>query len=302
MPSSPTTGAPPRSILLATDLGGRCDRALDRAVALARQWQARLVAVTVLDPSSVFLARESPVQRPGWPRRLDPVDAARRRLRSDADADDLEIVVRVEQGQPGDTLLRIAEEEGCGLLVTGTARNETFGRMVLGSTVDWLSRRAALPLLVVQDRPRGAYRDIVAATDFSESSGHALRTAVDLFPQARLHLLHALDVPLLGLRDVRRGEELEAARSRVLLDGRAFLEAAAIAPEARQRATVVVEPGEPARLVQEYARDHECDLVVLGTHGRSALADMLLGSSARAILEKARTDVLVVRGPRGDRP
>ncbi len=45
--STPTT---PRHILLATDLSSRSDRALDRAVRLAREWDARLVALTVVDP------------------------------------------------------------------------------------------------------------------------------------------------------------------------------------------------------------------------------------------------------------
>jgi hypothetical protein len=45
---------PPRRVLLATDLGARCDRALDRAAALASGWQAELVVVHALEEVDDF--------------------------------------------------------------------------------------------------------------------------------------------------------------------------------------------------------------------------------------------------------
>src|SRR5690606_38677907 len=66
----------PRAILLATDLDGRCDRALDRAVALARQWQAKLVVVTVVEPEPA-----PPPSRAGDP---VPDQASRAALRAAA--------------------------------------------------------------------------------------------------------------------------------------------------------------------------------------------------------------------------
>jgi len=50
----------PHSLLLATDLSARCDRALDRAAQLAGEWQAELVALNVLDPAA------SPDQALAW--------------------------------------------------------------------------------------------------------------------------------------------------------------------------------------------------------------------------------------------
>ena len=46
------TQGPPETILLATDLSSRCDRALDRAADLAKRWRARLVVLTVLEPDA----------------------------------------------------------------------------------------------------------------------------------------------------------------------------------------------------------------------------------------------------------
>ena len=49
MNKAPWLNGPPTRVLLATDLSARCDRALDRAVQLAQQWQAQLVAVNVAE-------------------------------------------------------------------------------------------------------------------------------------------------------------------------------------------------------------------------------------------------------------
>lgn len=54
--------------------------------------------------------------------------------------------VVVEPGNPPDVILRRAEADACGLIVTGVARDEPFGRLSLGKTVDRLLRRSRAPL------------------------------------------------------------------------------------------------------------------------------------------------------------
>src|SRR3546814_2714640 len=55
---------PPQSILLATDLSFRCERALNRAAALSAHWQSALVVLHVLDTSDLNLIE--PGHRPSW--------------------------------------------------------------------------------------------------------------------------------------------------------------------------------------------------------------------------------------------
>lgn len=55
---------------------------------------------------------------------------------------------------------------------------------------------------------------------------------------------------------------------------------------------------EPGRLLREYVRDHEADLVVVASHGRSGLFDLLLGSVAGRIVAGVGTDPLLVRAVR----
>ena len=101
----------------------------------------------------------------------------------------------IEAGDPGAAILRAAAAEGCDLIVTGIARDELLGRFRLGSTVNRLLRGSRVPLLVVKDRARRPYAQIVVATDLSEPSGHALQAAARLFPEQRLTVFHAYDAP-----------------------------------------------------------------------------------------------------------
>ncbi|HMN35628.1 MAG TPA: universal stress protein [Chiayiivirga sp.] len=288
----------PGTILLATDLSARCDRALDRAVQLARQWQARLVAVTVVDPGTLSETRVRAAPQPSWGGDDNgPVARTLRQLRRDAAATDVDIVVRVEEGRVNETLARVAAEEGAGLIVTGIARSESLGRTVLGSTVDWLVRHATVPVLVVRDRTRGAYRNIVLASDFSPSARLALERAAGLFAGVPMTVFNAFEVPFLGMMDPKAQSAIAQGREAATREGQEFLASAALDPSPREAIRLHVEHGEPVRLTYEYARDHEADLIVLGTHGRSALFDILIGSIARRILETAATDILLVRNP-----
>lgn len=279
----------PRAILLATDLSARSDRALDRALLQARQWQARLVVLTVAEVGL-------PPRRGAGADAQDALADARRELAETVGGGDVPISMHVETGSVGERILALAEGEGCSLIVTGVARHEALGRAVLGSTVDWLLRHAPVPVLVVRRRPRDDYRSMVLASDWSAPARGALRVAYELFPQTALHVLHGLDVPFHGLLDAGREAAVERLRDQARAEGMAFLRDAGLSPERIADVRWWIERGDPAQLLLDYARQQPLDLVVTGTQGRNALMTALLGSVAARIAETAPVDTLVVRG------
>ncbi len=119
-------------------------------------------------------------------------------------------------------------------------------------------------------------QQILAATDFSDNAEAALAVAVQ---SARaLHAgLHVLHVFAPGEIDV----------TQLLAD--AVAKAAPDVP-----VTVAATGGDPAQEILRYAARHPIDLVVLGTHGRTGLSRILLGSVAERVLRGARCPVLVV--------
>jgi nucleotide-binding universal stress UspA family protein len=289
-----TIGGQPRGILLATDLSARCDRALDRAAALAIEWQARLVAVHALEGLDSFYTADLDF---GPRRPSDALIVAERQLRRDLPSAVPELKAVVEEGRPIDVVLRAAADTECGLIVTGLARDETLGRFGLGTTVDQLLRRSRIPVLVVKRRVRAPYRRIVVATDFSESSRHALSAALAFFPGADFTVVHAYDAHLSGVVNdpERHHRECRAAATR---EYEAFMAGSPLGEERRGRIELYLGEGPPNRLIHRYAREREVDLIALGTHGRSALFNLLIGGTAKEILSSLSCDALVVRDPR----
>lgn len=284
----------PKTILVATDLSSRSDRAMDRAVALASEWQARLVALHALQEPVL------PVNAPSWRQTHDPRQIASKQIRADLQgALKTEGDVVVEYGEPAPLILEAVNRFGCDLVVTGVARNETLGRMLLGTTAVTLSRKLTVPLLVVKSRPRGPYRNVVVATDFSEGSRCALETAIALLPNAKPSLFHAFDVIFEGyLDDAVKVGARERARQHALAESQAFLANIPAATALPQPIATICEYGSPGTLLGDLQQTQGVDLVVLGTEGRGAIATALIGSVAQVLLSDLPGDVLVVRRPK----
>lgn len=146
---------------------------------------------------------------------------------------------------------------------------------------------------------------IVCATDFSETSQRALEYATELTDKfdAELHLLHvirdpATEMPYYGdglvfpaylEHTAERQEELEAAaykQMNPLIDNDW---------SAAHRVAMAVEHGVPFVQIVRFAKSVSADLIVLGTHGRTGLKHMLLGSVAERVVQHAPCAVLTVR-------
>jgi universal stress protein A len=137
---------------------------------------------------------------------------------------------------------------------------------------------------------------ILAATDFSECSKHALRYAYELADvfSAELHLLSVVELaagayPEFGInvRDIQIGQTRNANKSLDELPEQKWRDKLSI-----KRAVAV---GAPFVEIVRYAREHKIDLVVIGTHGRGPITHMLMGSTAEKVVRKSPCPVLTVR-------
>lgn len=272
-----------RCILLATDLSARCDRAQDRAVQLAREHGARLIALCVNEtsPGDVLTARRTQV-----------VDrhAAERRFRAGLGDTDIQAELVLETGHAAEVIRKTAEARQCDLIVTGVARDETLGRLLLGTTVEKLAREVDRPILVVRERPHHGYRDLVAAIDFSEGSRQALQSALALFPDARPLLFHAYATH----HAHADAAAVEQARTRAENEAAEFVKRDA-ALSSRPGIEWKIEHGLPEDVLPDYVARHPAELLVVGTHGRTGILRTAIGSVAELLIQHTPCDVLVVR-------
>ena len=269
---------PARPIMVATDLSPRSDRAVDRALQLAGQFGVRAVVVHALEKGSPLEAE------PGL------ADAAIRAALPDPQA---EVDIVPALGQAPATIAEAARSAGCGLIVTGVARLNHLGDYVTGTAVDHVVRHAAVPVLVVKQRPRGPYRSILVASDFSTCSRSALLGAATLFPDVALHLVHAYHVPYESWLKSDGVKEEIAENAQKDLD--AFLADPAIPGSVRARVTPHLGYGELHTVITRTAREVGADLVALGTHGRSGFVQAIVGSAAQELLRWVPYDALMLR-------
>jgi len=196
-------------------------------------------------------------------------------------------------GVPWAQIADLPKDQDVDLIVIGTRGRTGASRFLLGSVAEQVVRHAACSVLVA----RGAYtafHHVVCAVDFSEWSREAMHRAGELARES-VTLFHAIEIPALyGLMPSRTGEAIELDRQarRLLHEWERELRAVT-------RASVATHPcfGPPAAEALELLdRDPKLDLIVVGSHGRTGLRRVLLGSVAEKIVRHARTPVLVARG------
>ena len=129
------------------------------------------------------------------------------------------------------------------------------------------------------------YKRILLATDFSEMSRHALEMAANLGRQLKAEV-HALHVRTPDDDQPTAEQELEAAIPPAYTD--------VITERQTCRAT------RPELGIIRTAREGEFDLIVLGTHGRTGLKHVVMGSVAARVVQLAGCPVLTVRQPGHD--
>jgi nucleotide-binding universal stress UspA family protein len=127
---------------------------------------------------------------------------------------------------------------------------------------------------------------ILHPTDFSERSGYAFQLACSLARDrgARLIVLHVMPVPLVQEKRLYR-EEMAGELNRIA------------SPDPKVPVECRLEEGDAATQILQVAQETGCDLIVLGTHGRTGLGRLLMGSVAEQVLRRASCPVLTVRAP-----
>lgn len=145
------------------------------------------------------------------------------------------------------------------------------------------------------------FRRILHATDFSSASRPALAKAVALARQNRapLTIVHALAptvIPVGGDFGYIPPKTYEALDQNARQHARKQLAAlGARARKAGVRATLLLVDGGPSEQIPRAVRRTRADLIVIGTHGRTGLTKVLLGSVAERVIRLAPCPVLTVR-------
>jgi nucleotide-binding universal stress UspA family protein len=279
-------------ILVATDLTDGAVPAFDRAVQLAAANQAHLTILHVIRDDLIKDVGEIA---------YGAADEALRNMQADAGARgatdaDMKLVLAAHYDE---AIVSEGKRDGAHLIALGRHRGQPLHDALLGATMERVLRYGDRSILVVKSEPKGPYKDILVAVDFSVPSRDALEFAVRLLPHGRLHVFNACPSLIGGAP----GEWLVSPET-IARKHEAQLEviARAVSQHMQQELsgadftlTPIVDHGEPLDVAKRQIDRIKPDLVVVGTHGRTGWRHAAAGSVAEGFLARMPCDVLAVR-------
>lgn len=291
-----------RPVLVATDLSAGGDEALRQGDEHARSLGAPLIVCHVLpevlslDPLFPQLNLYEALSIPEIERRAG--EALEQRITAVLGHPAGEVVISMSSGSPHGTILEVAEKKRAGLLVLGARGAQASSRpaVLLGGVAERVVRHAACPVLVARPGP-AAGGVVVGATDFSDPALPAVEAGVSEARRRGLPVIivHCMDLLPPGVI----GYEVPPISAEVVAGMRQHwerrLEEALGRFGAGANGRYVLAEGPAGAMIVESAREAGAALVVVGTHGRTGLRRLVLGSVAEAVVRNAPCSVLVVR-------
>jgi nucleotide-binding universal stress UspA family protein len=275
-----------KSLLVGVDSSVYARAAVEHAIELGKVFGARVTGLHVLDiryvemppyvDYSYAFEPVPPVFTP--PDLMDKFRAKGERVLNDLSETvkkaGLAVDIRMEEGVPGQVMAELAQEHD--LLVLGKrGEHAKWGRDLLGSTAESITRRSVIPVLLTEEKAR-PLRKALLLYDGSEPAGRGLRLAADLATSAPVEI-----AVLTADDDEKQGEA-------TLSPARAYLEPLGLT------ASLWVRPGRPAKAAAATLSEYPADVVVMGTSGHSGLQHLILGSTAEQLMRSVQTPVLLV--------
>ena len=277
-------------ILAATDFSTRSNRALRQAGLLAQPDNSQLHIVHVVDddqPEELIIIERREAER-----------MLAEQLKSIPELQEIQCRPMVVIGDPFDGILRAATQVGADLIVMGAHRKQLLLDVFIGTTIERVVRKGSFPVLMVNNEAQRRYERVVAPVDMSEASGRALRVAVStgLISKSNATLLHAFLPPkgkmFLADSDQAGIDNYVASERQV---ARNELAAFLVSNELEhERWSLRIEEGSPIEVISGVVSEMRPDLLVMGTHGRSALIKALIGSVTEEALRSLSVDILAV--------
>jgi nucleotide-binding universal stress UspA family protein len=286
-----------KKILCPTDFSEGSDQALRVASRLANEHGAELVLVHAWFIPAIAQTLEHPYP-PSVVQAL--VDGSNRSVEVAVEKAKASGAARVRgelvNGPAWSEIVAMLEGQGFDLCVIGTHGRTGFSRMFMGSVAERVVRHAPCSVLAVH--PNGGverFKSALVATDFSPGARHALELATKLLtPGGKLMLLHVLELPARFSGEVPRAafdEEMNLQAAKLLAREADALKArTGVDVQTRLR---IGYPGH--EILNVLGDDPRFDLVATGSHGRTGIKRVLLGSVAEKVVRHARCPVLVAR-------
>jgi nucleotide-binding universal stress UspA family protein len=287
-----------KDILFLTDFSEPSEVAIPFAIAIAREYDAKVHALHVMTP--VPLAYAIPESTAAV---IDGLEEGAQAEMQRVDSQFVGVAheTMIVRGESvWSSIEKILSDRGIDLLIVGTHGRTGAMKLLLGSVAEEIFRRASVPVLTIGPSVRkgvhngGRFHRVIFATDFTPEAEAAAPYAISMAQEheARLLLLHVMRDPDLKAAE-KRAQDSVANVMHQLYE---------IVPQTAElwcRPQATVRFGNPADRILETAKEHDADLIVLGVRdaaGHLGAATHLERTIAHRVVTRAACPVLTVRG------
>jgi len=279
-----------KKILCATDFSLRSELAIDRAVAMSREFGAELTLLHVVDDDQ---------PHPMVERRTDEAHAAlAARAKAIQERTGSTTTVEIRRGTVFVAIVEATQSLSADLLVMGVHRRRLV-RVITGTTLERVLRTGQHPVLMVNAVTLVPYESVLLALDASAASARAVSAAksLGLLEGEAISVVHAFEpihkgmMGWAGLREetVTKYSASWAQEAREQLHR--FLESIELSNSVKN---IVLEESPPFVAIKKVVERLRPHLLVIGTRGQTGLKRLLLGSVAERVLAEIECDVLAV--------
>jgi nucleotide-binding universal stress UspA family protein len=203
-------------------------------------------------------------------------------------------------------IIATAKKLDADLIIVGTHGKSGLDRLLLGSAAERVLTQSPVPVLVVRSQqiPKTkelytSYKRVLIGTDFSEHCEFAIRQGLALAKRlnAEVDVVHAIDphvlLPFRPFADKEVMDEYEAKLTKQAHQN--FKDYLEKFTDSKDFLEFHVKKGSPWEVMSQSCKDLSADLLVMGSHGHHRLGNVLLGSTAQRVVQKACCPFLVIK-------
>ena len=287
-----------KNIIVGHDLRRGGAIALRSAVVLAQRCGAALRLVHILEPQHAYQRLSHPLTSPYPIEEIaQKAGATLQTLIASAELKQLHVEYEVRRGKPFVELIIARRAWLADLIVVGGVHEGE--PHLLGSTSERVVRKALVPVMVTKRHLSPGAKTFLVPTDFSACARRAAEEALALAAtfSARIIFFHVVDLYPVYAYGYADNIELGApipppAPGEIESEWQAFLSGLSLGNVEWENRT---EEGQASFEISRQAEQNHANRIVMGTHGRSGLAHMLLGSVAEKVVRTVSCPVLTIR-------
>ena len=279
-----------RKILVAVDSSESSRNALHQAFKLANEEKCWITVTSVVPPYEGEIEILGVKDIKAALRK--PCDDALGEVEKIAKTERMLVKTVCEEGEVYERIVDLADAENCDVIVMGRRGLRRVERTLIGSVTARVIGHTQRDVLVVPNGTTVGWKTIVLATDGSKYSAAAAERAIAFAKSygGELKVLSVVDVPTEFYAEAPQAvEDLVKKAKGFVADVKKQAEAAGVPAE-----TFVME-AEAYQAVNNLAQEQKANMIVLGSHGRTGLRRLLMGSVTEAVIGHASCPVLVVK-------